>query len=358
LHSSEEKCGSDLFTHTVEYLPYLDRPTKEPNMTENGVGDEVVISIKRLVKRYGEFTAVSGIDLDVFRGEIFGFLGPNGAGKTTTIECIVGLRVPTEGTVSVLGLNPSRDRAAFTAKVAVQPQSASIFENLTVHETLRLFASFHTNPRSVEETIAKVGLMEQGGVRAGKLSGGQTRRLLLGVALVGDPEIVVLDEPSAGLDPIARQSLWSVIRDLRDMGTTVLLSTHHMDEATELCDRVAILVGGSFAATGTPGELIRERSSMSSVSFTIPNLAQLAAVRELLPDELSTGAANDGVRVSVKSQDPDMILRRLTFATGIDAKDFSVQKGSLEDVFVELAENTQHSETGRPAKPLKKASHS
>src|ERR1700712_204238 len=189
---------------------------------------EVVIAVKGLVKRYGEFEALRGVSFEVNRGEVFGFVGPNGAGKTTTIECIVGLRKPTEGTVRVLGLDPSANRAQTTARVAVQTQSASLFDTLSVIETLRLFASFHRNALDPGDVVHQVGLDEERDHRSKNLSGGQARRLLLGVALVGDPEIVVLDEPSAGLDPAARQNLWGLIDSLRARGVTVLLSTHDM----------------------------------------------------------------------------------------------------------------------------------
>jgi len=300
---------------------------------------EVVVSVRGLVKRYHDFEAVSGIDLEIRRGEIFGFLGPNGAGKTTTIECIVGLRKPSEGTISVLGLDPARDRCEFNSRVAVQPQSASLFDTLTVVETLRLFASFHRASRDPEEIMSLVGLDGQRGVRTKRLSGGQSRRLLLGVALVADPEIVVLDEPSAGLDPLARQNLWSLISELRQRGTTVLLSTHHMDEATTLCSRVAILVRGRVVALDAPDELIRQRSAQSTVSFTIPTIANLDGVARLAKTStIEHHEVQDGIRVTMVTSDPDQILRAITFDPSITAREFTVHKGSLEDILLELAD--------------------
>ncbi|GAA4194032.1 ABC transporter ATP-binding protein [Microbacterium oryzae] len=301
-----------------------------------------VIAVDGLVKTYDGFRAVAGIDLEVARGEIFGLLGPNGAGKTTTIDLLVGLRTPTEGTVRVLGLDPSADRAEFTARVAVQPQEASLFESLTVAETLRLFASFHAGPRPVEEIAHSIGLDEQAGVRVKKLSGGQRRRLLLGVAIIGDPEVVVLDEPSAGLDPAARQALWSLIASLRERGTTVLITTHHMDEATVLCDRVAIVVDGAVVALGAPDELIRQRSQQRSVSFTVPDGASLENLRRR-PSVVSVEAVSTatGDRITVVTSDSDALLVDLP-ALGLHARDLTIAAQTLEDVFLALAETSDY----------------
>lgn len=316
------------------------RPSSVIPDTSRGAGmGEAVVAVSGLVKRYGDFEAVSGVDFEIRRGEVFGFLGPNGAGKTTTIECIVGLRKPSQGTVSVLGLDPVRDRSEFTSRVAVQPQSASLFDTLTVGETLRLFASFHRASRDPDEIMSEVGLTDQRGVRTKNLSGGQSRRLLVGVALVADPEIVVLDEPSAGLDPLARQNLWSLIVELRGRGTTVLLSTHHMDEATTLCDRVAILVSGKVVALDSPEELVRQRSAHSTVSFTVPKSANLDAVARLADTStFEHHDVHDGIRVTIVTGDPDTLLRAITFDLSITARDFTVHKGSLEDIFLELAD--------------------
>ena len=302
------------------------------------------ITVGRVVKQYGDFTAVDGVEFAIGRGEIFGLLGPNGAGKTTLIECIVGLRRPTSGTIDVLGFDPARDRAEITARVAVQTQSASLFDTLSVAETLRLFASFHAAPKDPVEVAGSVGLGDQQAVRTKNLSGGQYRRLLLGVALVADPQIIVLDEPSAGLDPMARRELWTLIRGLRDAGTTVLLSTHHMDEATELCDRVAILIAGRIVALDSPAELVLQRSADSTVSFTVPMSADPAMLAELVGVTATTREeVRDGVRVTLATSDPDELLRRITFTRGLAARDISIHRGSLEDIFVELAETREAS---------------
>ena len=309
-----------------------------------GVSDENAITVDRVVKRYGDAAAVDGVEFAIGRGEIFGLLGPNGAGKTTLIECIVGLRRPTSGTIDVLGFDPARDRAEVTARVAVQTQSASLFDTLTVAETLRLFASFHVASKHPVEVAHSVGLGDQQRVRTKNLSGGQYRRLLLGVALVADPQVIVLDEPSAGLDPVARRELWALIRGLRDAGTTVLLSTHHMDEATELCDRVAILIAGRIVALDSPAELVLQRSADSTVSFTVPTSADPAMLAELVGVTATTREeVRDGVRVTLATSDPDELLRRITFTRGLAARDISIHRGSLEDIFVELAETREAS---------------
>jgi len=308
---------------------------------------DTVIELRGLEKVYDGFHAVAGIDLEIRRGEVLGLLGPNGAGKTTTIDLIVGLRRPTGGTVRVLGLDPSVDREQLTTRVGVQPQEASLYDTLTVAETLRLFASLHASPRPVAEIAERIGLADQAGVRVKKLSGGQRRRLLLGVALIGDPEIVVLDEPSAGLDPAARQSLWGLVSSLRDRGTTVVVTTHHMDEATVLCDRVAIVVDGSVVALGAPDDLVRQRSAQRRVSFTVPAAADLDALRRH-PGVVSVeqAPAGAGVRVTIATTDSDALLAHLSSA-GSGARDLTVATETLEDVFLALAETSDYdSRTG------------
>ncbi|MFZ7089183.1 ATP-binding cassette domain-containing protein [Curtobacterium sp. RRHDQ10] len=310
---------------------------------------DVVVELQAFAKTFGDFAAVSDLSLDIRRGEVFGFLGPNGAGKTTTIECMVGLQRPTGGVIRVLGHDPSTDRDAITRRVAVQPQSASLFDTLTVEETVELFASFHERPRPVGEILEEVGLSDQAAERAKRLSGGQTRRLLLAVALVADPEVLVLDEPSAGLDPAARQALWDVIYGLRDRGTTIVLSTHHMDEATSVCDRVAILVGGRLAAMDSPDELIRQHASVSDVAFTVATTVSDDDLAEALQQPYTSEAVRGGVRVHVTTGDPDALIRRVTFARGLRARELNVRAGSLEDIFLRLAELPDERRTDRDA---------
>ncbi|MEN2741751.1 ABC transporter ATP-binding protein [Microbacterium sp. X-17] len=300
-----------------------------------------VIQVRKLTKTYGVRTVVDGLDFDVRANEVFGLLGPNGAGKTTLIECIVGLRRPSDGTVSVLGLDPARERVALTSRVSVQPQSASLYETLTVDETLRLFASFYKNPRSVDTIVGRIGLAKHRHVRAKNLSGGQARRLLLGVSLIGNPEIVVLDEPSAGLDPASRRDLWATISELRDAGTTVLLSTHHMDEATTLCDRVAILVDGRIAALDSPGALVRANSKAATVSFVAPvGTADEAVMRHAPGCALSRFSEGAQARFSIDTAEPDELVRKLTFDRSITLSELSVVQRSLEDIFLQFASST------------------
>lgn len=299
-----------------------------------------VIMVNDLRKNYDEEVAVAGITFAVRQGEVFGLLGPNGSGKTTTLETIVGLRRPTSGRVTVLGLDPTKDRRLITKRVAVQPQAATLFPTLTVWETVQLFASFYLASREPSELLEEVGLDAARKVRVNHLSGGQERRLLIAIALVGNPEVLVLDEPSAGLDPLARHRLWDVIERQRQRGTTILLSTHHMDEATRMCDRIAILVRGEIAAEGKPDALIREHTANATVSFTIHSSEMPSDIRQLrITGEVTSSETSRGTRISVVTDDPDAVLRRLTFAPGVHAFDYNIKHGSLEDVFVDVSRN-------------------
>ncbi|QEW03021.1 ABC transporter ATP-binding protein [Microbacterium lushaniae] len=300
---------------------------------------EDVIVVDALRKVYDEKEAVAGITFSVRRGEVFGLLGPNGSGKTTALETIVGLRRPTSGTVTVLGVDPARDRRRITERVAVQPQAAALFPTLTVRETIQLFASFYGARQDPEAIIEEVGLQDEARARVKNLSGGQERRLLIGIALVGKPEILVLDEPSAGLDPASRRNLWSIIERQRERGTSVLLSTHHMDEATQVCDRLAILVHGSIAVEGEPDALIRQYSATATVSFTLPPTTTGIDINALgLTGDITTTETYGGTRVAVVTDDADAVLRRLTFTPGLHAFDYAVKHGSLEDVFLDAAD--------------------
>lgn len=304
------------------------------------------ISVKDLHKSYGETAVLRGVSFTVRRGEVFGLLGRNGAGKTTTLETIVGLRRPDAGAVRVLGIDPAKDRSAITERMAVQPQAATLFPTLTVQETLELFRSFYRAPRATVDILHEVDLVDARRMRVRHLSGGQQRRLLIGIALVGDPEVLVLDEPSAGLDPGARLTLWGIIERQRGRGTTILLSTHQMDEATGVCDRLAILVAGRIAVEGEPQALIREHSSNATVSFTVKRPTTVDELRALaIPGVMSTVDSDTSTRVRVVTDDPDTVLRRLTFSPTISAEDFSVRHGSLEDLFLDVTHARPASET-------------
>jgi len=213
------------------------------------------VSVRGLRKSYGDHEAVRGIDFDIRAGEVFGLLGPNGAGKTTTIEILEGYRDRSAGEVSVLGVDPQRGGRDWREKLGVVLQSSSLYPNLTVRESLRTFAGYYRHARDVDEVVEIVGLTEKRDARARTLSGGQKRRLDLGLALVGDPELIFLDEPTTGFDPGARRNAWETIRNLRSLGKTVLLTTHYLDEAEQLADRVAVLRGGEIVREGKPSDL-------------------------------------------------------------------------------------------------------
>ena len=225
--------------------------------------------VSGLRKRYGDVVAVDGLDLTVATGECFGLLGPNGAGKTTTIEICEGLTIPDEGVVEVLGQRWDRDERALRERLGIQLQETQLAEKLTVEETVRLFRSFYARGRGVDEVIDLVQLGEKRHARVGKLSGGQKQRLALACAMVGDPELLFLDEPTTGLDPQSRRQLWDLIIDLRASGRSIVLTTHYMDEAERLCDRVAIVDHGHVIALGSPRALIASLGAEHVVEFTV-----------------------------------------------------------------------------------------
>src|SRR5688500_10179165 len=216
---------------------------------------DVAIEVEDLHKAYGSHEAVRGISFTVRRGEVFGLLGPNGAGKTTTVEILEGFRDRTNGQVTVLGMDPGPRPLALRERIGIVLQSSGLYRHLTVHEAVSHWAGFYRSPRDVEETIAVSGLQDAAGRRTVSLSGGQQRRLDFALALVGDPELVFLDEPTTGFDPAARRQAWDTVRSLRDLGKTVLLTTHYLDEAQALADRVAIIKDGAILAEGAPGQL-------------------------------------------------------------------------------------------------------
>src|SRR5215471_10504246 len=216
------------------------------------------VSVRGLRKRYGGVEALRGIDFEIRAGEVFGLLGPNGAGKTTTIEILEGYRDRSAGDVEVLGVDPQRAGQAWRERLGVVLQSSSLYPNLTVRETLRAFAGYYERPRNVDEVVEIVGLTEKADARVRALSGGQKRRLDLGLALIGNPELIFLDEPTTGFDPQARRQAWDTIRALRSLGTTILLTTHYLDEAEQLADRVAVIVNGEIIRVGSPAELTGE----------------------------------------------------------------------------------------------------
>jgi ABC-2 type transport system ATP-binding protein len=301
-----------------------------------GAPGEPVVSVRGLVKRYGRRQAVRGIDLDVYRGEIFAFLGPNGAGKTTTVEILEGFRERTDGEVRVMGVDPADAGGAWRDRVGVVLQESEPELGLSVRECLQLYAGYYRRPRHIDETIELVGLTEKADSLAGHLSGGQRRRLDVALALIGDPDIVFLDEPTTGFDPSARRAAWEVIAGLRRLGKTIFLTTHYMDEAEYLADRIAVLAGGQIVAEGTPKTLGGRDRMTATIRFTLPD--GLSA--HDLPDGLRPlGEAGPAGSTELHSQCPlaDVrILAEWAQGKGFDLPDLDVRRPTLEDVYLSL----------------------
>ncbi|HET6997553.1 MAG TPA: ABC transporter ATP-binding protein [Solirubrobacterales bacterium] len=279
---------------------------------------ESAISIRGLRKSYGDNEAVRGIDLEVAAGEVFAFLGPNGAGKTTTVEILEGYRKRGGGEVAVLGEDPERARREWRERIGIVLQSCRLDPYLTVRESLELYAGYYSAPRPVDEVIELVGLDGKASDRTGRLSGGQQRRLDVGMALVGDPELLFLDEPTTGFDPAARRQAWETIAGLRDLGKTVFLTTHYMDEAQRLADRVAIIANGEIVAGGAPEELGDRGNQPTVITYRGP----------------------DG-EVSLSTTTPVETLNELTgkaLAQGFELENLEVKRPTLEDVYLELTD--------------------
>jgi ABC-2 type transport system ATP-binding protein len=298
---------------------------------------ESVISVQGLRKSYDGFEAVRGIDLEVTAGEIFAFLGPNGAGKTTTVEILEGYRSRNGGEVSVLGIDPPRADREWRNRVGFVLQESRLVPELTPREAVEQYAGYYAHPRDVDDTVNLVGLADKADVRTSKLSGGQQRRLDVALALIGDPELLFLDEPTTGFDPSARRQAWDVIGGLRDLGKTVFLTTHYMDEAQALADRVAIISAGRIVATGSPEELGGKDDTRTEISFRLP---QGVGATDL-PDVVRAGARIDAGAVSLSAENPVPVLRELTtWATerGVALPGLQVRRPSLEDVYLELTD--------------------
>ena len=275
------------------------------------------VEVSGLTKAYGGVEAVRGIDFAIGSGEVFALLGPNGAGKTTTVEVLVGYRRRDGGEVTVLGTDPARADARWRARIGVVPQTGELFPNLTVFEHLELFAGYYDDPRPPREVLSLVGLDEKARAKTRTLSGGQRRRLDLGVALVGNPELIFLDEPTTGFDPGARRAAWETIRSLRSLGKTILLTTHYIEEAHRLADRVAVLRRGEIVASGTPAELIA-RTPATVIRYR-----------------------RNGEEVVVQTEDPTRVLHDLTgraLGDGLELDGLEVHRATLEDVYLALTE--------------------
>jgi len=285
---------------------------------------EPAIVLSGLRKRYGEFEALRGLDLEVPQGEVFGLLGPNGAGKTTTVEILEGYRSRSDGEVSVLGHDPARRSIALRRRIGIVLQTGGIYGHITPREALAHWASFYPAPRSVDEVLDLSGLRAAADTRARRLSGGQLRRLDFALALVGDPELIFLDEPTTGFDPEARRAAWETIRSLRDLGKTILLTTHYLDEAQELADRVAIVKDGRVLAIGPPRELMAH-----------PPGGDRGAGRYRVVYRRD----GEGPLVEIDTDDPTSLLHELTaraLAEGWRLEELTVGRPSLEDVYLEL----------------------
>jgi ABC-2 type transport system ATP-binding protein len=274
------------------------------------------VAVGDLRKSYGGHEALRGISFEIRVGEVFSLLGPNGAGKTTTIEILEGYRHRDGGDVSVLGVDPAHASSAWRGRIGVVLQSSAMYETLTVRESLALFAGYYKRPRPADEVVSVVGLEEKSDSLVRKLSGGQRRRLDFGLALVGDPELIFLDEPTTGFDPAARRNAWQTIRSLRELGKTILLTTHYLDEAEQLSDRVAVLREGRIVATGTPADLTR--TPATEIRY-----------RE------------NGKEVVLRTETPTRVLAELTARAaeqGRELEGLEVRRPSLEEVYLELTE--------------------
>ncbi len=297
-----------------------------------------------LIKRYGDVIAVAGLDLTIETGECFGLLGPNGAGKTTTIEILEGLTDPDGGDVEVLGLRWGDGAGGRTLRerLGIQLQETQLGDKLTVEETLRLFRSFYTRAHTVDEVLGLVGLEEKRRSWVGKLSGGQKQRLAVACALVSRPELLFLDEPTTGLDPQSRRAMWEIVSRFRAAGNTVLLTTHYMEEAERLCDRVAIMDHGKVIALGSPRQLIASLGAEHVVEFTLTDPAAAAAATFLaelpgLPGVQSVRPATDRIALTVAEVHHTLpALMGLVERRGIELSSLTTHHATLDDVFVEL----------------------
>jgi ABC-2 type transport system ATP-binding protein len=312
--------------------------TEQDRKTSRAGHDGAAIEARGLVMRYGDREVLHGIDLVVPHGMVLGFLGPNGAGKTTTVEILEGYRRRTAGQAGVLGMDPATGGRELRERIGIVLQETGHNPELTVRETVAQFAGYYRRPRPVDEVIGLVGLQEAADRRVRALSGGQRRRLDVGLALVGDPELVFLDEPTTGFDPAARRQAWEVIAGLRDLGKTILLTTHYMDEAQALADRVAIIAAGRIVAEGTPAELAAAQH-VTEIRFTLPTDAAAGD----LP-RVSGSVATRSRNIEVSTEDPTRDLLALTgwaAGRGTALDGLTVTRPSLEDIYLALTSDTE-----------------
>jgi ABC-2 type transport system ATP-binding protein len=295
----------------------------------------MVIQTEQLRKQYADTTALKSIDLEIKDGGVVGLLGPNGAGKTTLVEIFEGLRTPTAGRVSVLGLDPSKAPQALKERLGVQLQSTSIAQDLTPVETLSLYSSFYKKSQPVSEVLERVGLAEKAKSRTSALSGGQKQRLALGMALINDPELIILDEPTTGLDPVARRGVHDIVREIKNRGRTVILTTHYIEEAELLCDRVIMIRAGEIVADGTPFELIGRAAGASTIWIAVDGALDPAPL-------LNTGAkaqGREGAHHRFTTTNPTaaiLALGEMLKAQNLTLTDLRMKRPTLEDVYLEL----------------------
>jgi ABC-2 type transport system ATP-binding protein len=300
--------------------------------------DDTVIEVEGLHKSYGEVEAVNGVDLSVARGEVFALLGPNGAGKTTIVEILEGYRDRDEGRIGVLGHDPAARPIDLRRRVGIVLQSTGIDVFLTVRETVQQYAGFFPSPRDVDEVIDLVGLSEKRDTRVNKLSGGQQRRLDVAIALAGDPELLFLDEPTTGFDPSARRNAWEIVKSLTAIGKTVFLTTHFMDEAQYLADRVAVIARGSIVAQGPPSTLAGRERMLARITFRVPD-------DSLVPELGQVRLADGAYEIAVG--EPTEALHHLTgwaLDHGVALERLEVTRPSLEDVYLEITGTQEETE--------------
>jgi ABC-2 type transport system ATP-binding protein len=298
------------------------------------------VRVRGLTKSYGGVPAVVGVDLEIMPGEVFALLGPNGAGKTTTVEILEGYRQRDGGEVTVLGLDPGRQRSRLKPRIGIVLQSTGVDRYLTVAETLAMYSGYYPHPRPVDEVIDLVGLAGKRTSRVVKLSGGQQRRLDVAIALAGDPDLFFLDEPTTGFDPSARHEAWQMVRNLAALGKTVLLTTHYMDEAQNLADRVAVIAAGRIVAEGTPATLAGRDTARATVRYRVPEAVSP-------PADLVQRRADDGY-LEFSPEDLTGALHRLTgwaIGQGVVLDELHILRPSLEDVYLQL--------TGAPERTLR-----
>ena len=296
---------------------------------------KIVIKVERLRKVYGSTVAVEEVSFEVYEGEIFGMVGPTGAGKTTTTECLEGLRDPAAGNIQVFGMNPQKDGYVLRERIGVQLQTAALQERLKVWEALDLFASFYPHPLDYKQLLEQMGLVDKRDAKFGKLSGGQKQRLFIALALINDPDLVFLDELTTGLDPQARHAMWDMVRGIRDRGKTVFLTTHFMEEAERLCDRVAIMDRGKIVALDSPENLIRSIRAENRVVFTVEGKFDPQPFSRL-PNV--TRVETNAEKVVVRGKTNHVVVDVVTMlvSNGYRFRDLRTEQPNLEDVFMAL----------------------